>query len=634
LARIEKGDIELVARDTREPSPFSHSILNANPYSFLDDAPLEERRARAVNVRRLLSLDDMDDLSRLDADAIERVQKEARPLVRDAEELHDTLMTLGAWPAAETPSWTGLFETLVSNDRATRAQVSNGVELWVAAERWSLVQAVFPDAVATPPLSLPPELLKQHDATSATLALVRGRIEISGPITAQRIADDLGLSVLAVDSALATLEAEGFVLQGRYTSTSSSAPVEWCERRLLARIHRLTLDTARKRIQPVTPQAYWLFLAEHHYLFPGRHRGESLGLREALGQLQGFEMPAGAWESDVLSNRVEKYDPLWLDALSFSGELAWGRLRSPQKSDDADGAWSGGLTRVVPVSLIFREDMPWLLPSRTPEEEQALVARAKPEARAVYQALEKGGALFLHDLAQAAGLLPSRVEETLGELAALGLISADGFSALRALTPIHRWQKSRRTRSNAARAVYGRGGRWTLFPGRFAPSASEERLQQWAMQLLRRYGVVFRDLLARETVAPPWWELVPIYRRMEARGEIRGGRFVSGVAGEQYAAPEAIEALRRPRDAENSWLLVSAVDPLNLTGTVLPGPRVPAFRGNRLLFHNGQLVATLEGGEVKMVVDEKNDVVDKITRVLRLTQNAGLRESLLGELAQ
>ncbi len=388
LARIEKGDVELVAKDTREPSPFSHSILNANPYSFLDDAPLEERRARAVNVRRLLSVDEMGDLARLDPDAIERVQTEARPLVRDAEELHDTLMTLGAWPANETPAWQGWFDELVGQGRATRTHRPNGPDLWVAAERWSLAQAAFPDAEISPELKLSPDLLKIYERDSAVLALVRGRAEISGPITAPRIADDVGLLPSSVDSALAILEAEGFVLQGRYSAAASTAPLEWCERRLLARIHRLTLDGARKRIQPVSPEAYWLFLAEHHYLFPGRHRDGALGLREALAQLQGFEMSAGAWETDVLANRVEKYDPAWLDALSFSGELMWGRLRAPQKPEE-EGTWGGNLTRVVPVSLIFREDLPWLLSSKETSEISSLVARAKPEARAVYETLEK-----------------------------------------------------------------------------------------------------------------------------------------------------------------------------------------------------------------------------------------------------
>jgi ATP-dependent Lhr-like helicase len=633
LTRIEKGDIELIAKDTREPSPFSHSILNANPYSFLDDAPLEERRARAVSVRRTLSVHEMTDLARLDPEAIARVQKEAAPLVRDADELHDMLMTLGAWPAAQTPGWKNLFDDLVAAGRAALMQVVDGPALWIAAERLSLARAAFAGATITPELSMSAEFSKSYDFEAAALFLVRGRLEISGPITAQRVADELGLKLSSVEIALAALEAEGFVMQGRYTSVLPASPIEWCERRLLARIHRLTLEGARKRVQPVSPEAYWLFLAEHHYLFPGRHRDGPLGLREALGQLQGFEMPAGAWEPDVLFSRVEKYDPMWLDNLSFSGELVWGRLRAPHLSED-ESAWKGSLTRVVPVSLIYREDMPWLLPLKEAGDAAALLARAKPEARAVYETLERGGALFLQDLAHASGLLVTRVEDALGELAALGLISADGFAALRALTPTHKWQKARRSsRAGAARAAYTRGGRWTVFPGRVAPLAAEQRLAKWATQLLQRYGVVFRDLLSRESVAPSWWELVPVYRRMEARGEIRGGRFVNGVAGEQYASPEAIEALRRPRDAENSWLLVSAVDPLNLTGVILPGERVSALRGNRLLFHNGHLVATLEGGEVVMREQEKEQTADRITRVLRLTRNAPLREELLNELS-
>ncbi len=640
LIDIEEGKIELVGKDTREPSPFSHSILNANPYSFLDDAPLEERRARAVTVRRTLSIEEMGNLARLDPEAIERVRADAAPIVRDAEELHDTLLILGALPSVEGQPWKRFFDELVVQGRVvefTRVQSSS---LWAAAERMTLVKALMPEAQVLPALSLPEELLKPVEPEEAAVALVRGRVGITGPVTAAKIAEDLGLTLSSVEIALARLEVEGVVLQGRYTDAAlkAGATLEWCERRLLARIHRLTLEGARKRIQPVTPENYWLYLAEHHHLLADSHRDGPLGLREAIGQLEGFEMAAGAWEMDILASRVEKYQSEWLDHLSFSGELVWGRLRPPiQKGEDEEPS-GGGLTRVVPITLAFREDLSWLLPiGRIQNElgdEQSSLIHARPEARTVYQTLRQNGALFLHDLSQVTGLVPTRLRAALSELAALGLVTADGFAALRALSPARRWERARRRSSGIPRGIsYAGGGRWTLFPHRAKEIKKEDRVSSWAILLLRRYGIVFRDLLTRETVAPAWWELAQVYRRMEARGEIRGGRFVGGVAGEQYAMPEAVEAVRRSHLEENTWVIVSAADPLNLVGIVLPGARVPAVRGNRLLLHNGRLVATFQAGELRFFENFPEEIQEKISRSLRLTQLPQLREEILKELS-
>jgi ATP-dependent Lhr-like helicase len=633
LKEIEAGTIQLTAKDTREPSPFSHGILNANPYSFLDDAPLEERRARAVSVRRTLSHEDMRNLARLDAEAIERVVAEAQPMVRDPEELHDTLLTLNALPAKDATLWYYFFNELVAQGRAAEVRRPDQPILLIAVERWPLIQAAMPDAQAHPAIQLPQELQKTVEAEEAIAALVRGRLEIIGPMTAQRIATELGLKLSSTEIALARLEMEGAVLQGRYTTASykEGAALEWCERRLLARVHRLTLETARRKIQPVPAETYWQYLAEYHHVLSNSHREGLLGLREALGQLEGFEMPAGAWEMDILASRVEKYQSDWLDQLSFSGEVTWGRLRPPQAPEEGESRGSG-LTRVVPITLAFRDDLAWLLP---PERGESHQAHARQEAQSVYNVLKQHGALFLQELIQLSGFIPTRLEAALSELAALGLVTADGFAALRALAPVRRWDH--RIRRHAAAAgrgsTYTRGGRWTLFPGRVAEKTREERLSQWAILLLRRYGLVFRDVLTRETVAPAWWELIPIYRRMEARGEIRGGRFISGVAGEQYALPEAVEALRRPRESENTWVIISAADPLNLNGIVLPGDRIPAVRGNRLLYHNGRLAATLHSGEVHILEKVDMETQDKITRALRLTQLPQLREELLKELS-
>ncbi|MBI4423193.1 MAG: DEAD/DEAH box helicase, partial [Elusimicrobia bacterium] len=626
LADIEAGKVELVARDTREPSPFSHAILNANPYAFLDDAPLEERRARAVAARRALAPEELRDLARLDPAAIARVREDAWPTVRDEEELHDALLSLGALPAHEGRGWTRWFERLQAAGRACAAAREAGPALWLAAERWPVVRAAFPDARPEPAVALPAELDRAMDADEAALALVRGRLEVSGPVEAERLAATLGLSEGTARVALAALEGEGFALQGRFSDPAG--PLEFCERRLLARIHRLTLEGARRRIQPVAPETYWRFLAELHHLVPDSRREGRLGLYEAVGQLQGFESAASAWETDLLPARVEKYELDWLDTLSFSGELVWGRLRPARKPDAEAGTAS--LTRVAPLALAFRAELGWLLPPERLDTGAALPASATPAAVSVYQALRHNGALFFDDLVSVAGLLPTQVKDALGELAALGAVTSDGFSALRGLV-LAKAAQGRRRWSAPRRAAYGRGGRWTLFPGRVAAAEPEERLKLWAWQLLRRYGVVFRDLLARESAAPSWWELAPIFRRLETRGEVRGGRFVAGVAGEQFALTGAVEALRKPRDPEDAWMAVSAADPLNLAGILDDGPRVPATRGNRLLYKNGRVAAAYQGGELQFRQELAAPLRETVSRLLRLAI-PGLRHRLLAEL--
>ena len=631
LTDIEQGRIQLSARDTREPSPFSHSLLNANPYSFLDDAPLEERRARAVALRRTLSVEDMRDLARLDPEAIARVEAEAWPVVRDAEELHDMLLTSVAFPADEAQAWQGWFDTLRERSRACLVQPPHGPALWIAAERSLWMRRLWPQAQISPLIELPEALQKsaETEAEPIMTALIRGRMAIQGPVTAQKIATDLGLELSSVEGALARLEAEGAVMQGRYSERSwqEGAPPEWCERRLLARIHRLTLEGARKRVQAVTPDIYWRFLSDYHHLTPGARRDGDLGLHEAIGQLQGFEMPAGVWEADVLPSRVEAYQADALDRLTYSGELTWGRLRPPLKSEEAEPTGSG-LTRVVPIALTFREDLPWLLPSENRE-----LPPMRPEAQTIYNALKTHGALFFADITSMTGLLTAQAEDALSELAALGIITADGFNAVRGLVR-DRQMKQRMSRwSRPSARASTQAGRWTLFPGFVAKAEKEARLEAWAWQLLRRYGIVFRDLLTREAAAPSWWELVPFYRRLETRGDIRGGRFVSHVAGEQYALPEAIEMLRRPADDEDPWLVISAADPLNLVGIISPGSRLPATRGNRLLLRNGRVIATYVAGEIQFLDDFSDAIKIKIQRALQL-QALALRESLLKELSQ
>ncbi len=727
LRDIEAGRVELVARDTREPSPFSHQLLNANPYAFLDGAPLEERRTRAVSMRRSFTVDSVRDLGRLDPEAIAQVRSEAWPLVRDADELHDTLLLMAALPAAEGESWSQWFDELVASGRATeirRTSNSNGhgdpgPKLWIAAERWPLVRAAFPDAETNPAVSLPESLDTQPEPSQGWVALVRGRLECVGPVTASKIARDVGLPTSSVQAALEALEGEGFVLRGRFTpnesgvagvESSSPQPTsaggsplvprgstpgtpsdepEWCERRLLARIHRLTLDGLRRQIQPVEVADFVRFLLDHHHLTPGTRLAGRRALVDVIEQLQGFEIPVGAWEHEILPARLAEYDPAWLDELSLSGHVAWGRLQPPRRGDDAPAR--ALLTRVVPIALGFREDMNWLVPpTRSASESNdkkgtgpicrngpagashkldlspfchsGLEVKLRSSAQAVYDELLNRGALFAHDLQSATGLLPSQLEEALRELAAIGLVTADGFAAIRSIAS----RDGRRVGARRRLARWGRlttranstGGRWSLFVRSDASASGEERAERWAVLLLLRYGVVFRDLLARESAAPPWRDLARVYRRLEARGEIRGGRFVAGVAGEQFGTNEAVDRLRRVRDERPAgaakgvrnllparpdeghadkvpdtflYVVVSACDPLNLFGIITPGPRVPAMRGNRLLLHHGRLVGSIQGGKILFHEDVESAEKDEWVRWMKLSGLARMRHESVRE---
>ncbi len=627
LGEIESGRTRLIAKDTYEPSPFSHEILNANAYAFLDDAPLEERRARAVATRRSVASDDWNDLGRLDAAAIERVKAEAWPVVRDADELHDCLLSHAAWPAADGEAWRQWFDELVAAGRATIVAQSPKAaptlrdgdanapmtthELWVAAERLSLVRAALPDAAADPPLNLPESMRGTQESAAAVVELVRGQVACRGPVVAEAIADSLALPLAKVAAALEALEGEGAVLRGHFTP--GAAMQEWCDRRLLARIHRLTLSSARDRVQPVEPAVFWRFLLAHQHVSAEKALRSRFGLREALGQLQGFQTSAAAWERDLLPARVTDYDPAWLDELSLGGEVAWGRLEPPHARDHGQ-ARSHVPHRAMPISIVSRTNLEWLLP---PDRAQPLEL-ARGDARLVYETLQSRGALFKADLMSATALLASQLDDALGELAALGLVAADGVAALRAL--ITRDTPKRRRGSRQRQPSSG-GGRWSVFPGVLPRVEPTTRAEHWARLLLWRYGVMFRDLLGRERAAPVWGELVGYYRRWEAQGRVRGGRFVSGVAGEQFALTEAVDELRRLRDGGpvNQWVVISAADPLNLAGVITPGPRVPAKTRDALALMDGRLVGVQKAGQVEFVESLSPDVIAEVTRALRVS---------------
>jgi ATP-dependent Lhr-like helicase len=580
LRDIETGAIEAVGLDSREPSPFAQPLLNAMPYAFLDDAPLEERRARAVTMRRSLSAEGLRDLGRLDPEAIAQVKSDAWPLVRDADELHDVLLSQGAFPANEGVPWQREFEELRSTGRAALVEGTAGPPLWVATERWPLVQAVWASAQARPVVSVPNGVRKDWPREEAIAYLVRGRLECSGPVTASELARALGLEASAVEIALLALELHGVVLRGRFTSPDTQE-IEWCERRLLARIHRLTLEGLRRQIAAVEPEQFVRFLARHQHLRgPARLRGQA-GLLTLIDQLEGFEAPAGHWERHLLPARIDSYMPSSLDNLTFFGQVVWGRLRPLPAAAAGNGRPMKALTRSTPITLMLRDHLAWLLP---PAEDNADDRPLGSNARAAYEVFLAHGALFPAQLGTLLQLVPAQVDDVLGELAAAGLVTSDGYPALRTILG-EKLRTLRRPAWHSTPSPASPTGRWTLLRSALTPAVpSEERTEQWCRLLLRRYGVMFRDLLANETATPSWGELVRTYRRLEARGEIRGGRFVAGVAGEQYALPNVVPALRSAVDDPNDKpLILPATDPLNLTGRILPGPRIPALPGQSIV---------------------------------------------------
>ncbi len=612
LRRIESGQLAITAVDTREPSPFAYEILNANPYAFLDDAPLEERRARAVATRRTLTVESVRDLGTLDPEAIERVRREAWPLVRDADELYDALMLIGMVFADEGAGWAPNFDELVRAGRAIEAADQDGHRLWVAIERWPLVQVSRPD--------LRPVFTLGHDNKTgpaseedADLALVRGRIEVAGPVTSTDLTQVIGIPVSRIDRALLRLEHEGFVLRGSFTP--GAADTQWCSRRLLARIHRLTLDGLRRQIEPATPETFVRFLLQWMHLAPGAHVLGRQGLREVLDQLQGFDIPAVAWERDILPARVADYDSHWLDELCMSGELMWARVTAPVASNNDSDSRTPRRTasRTIPLSLLTREAPPWVgwrAASKEPPE-------VSPRARTVWDALSRQGASFLSDLSSTTRLLPSEVTVALWELATVGLATQDGFAGVRSLVDSRR---QHRGRSRQPRTVTRGLGRWTLLPRPATRDdhVSDEILEAWARQLLQRYGVVFRELITREDAAPPWSRLVSMFRRLESRGEIRGGRFVSGVGGEQYALPEAVEPLRRLREApaDQSPVVVSATDPANLIGIITTGSLVPAQAGSCVAYLNGRFAGWRQGAGVEVSHDLDTEAARRVEQAL------------------
>ena len=589
LDQIVERRLELVARDTTEPSPFAHEILTAKPYAFLDDAPLEERRTQAVSMRRTLDFESPDELGQLDPEAIRRVREQAWPEVEDPDELHDALLVMGYLTEEEGAPWLNHFDPLTAEKRATRLKVTEGHTLWIACERLPLFEAIFPDVNAEPPVRVPArELETTWSREEALRELVRGRLEALGPVTAASLAASLGVSERDIMSALIVLEAEGFALRGHFSATDKE--MEWCDRRLLARIHRYTLDRLRQEIEPVSAADFIRFLMTWHHVDPEYRLDGPMGLVAVLELLEGFEVPSAAWEAHILPSRLANYNPSWLDQLSLSGELAWARLYPSVESNGR----RAGATRSSPIALVFRDNLDTYLALGSAAQVQS--SHLSGVAGQVFEYLQQRGACFVQELVQATRQLPPEVEKGLGELAARGLITCDGFDGLRALISPARNRSLHRRRAQRQHGVAllprqrSAAGRWS--PLQRLPDAAIDRAEQVevvARQLLRRYGVVFHRLLLREGTTPPWRELVRVYRRLEARGEVRGGRFVAGFSGEQYALPEAVQQLRaiRRKKPEGTLVTVNGADPLNLVGILTPGQRVPSLPSNRITYRDG-----------------------------------------------
>jgi ATP-dependent helicase Lhr and Lhr-like helicase len=639
LEEMAAGRCRLVARDTTEPSPLSHEVINAKPYAFLDDAPLEERRTQAVITRRGLDVKTAEELGRLDQAAIDRVRDEARPEAGSADELHDALLVMGAIATADcqlrNADWQGWFEELVRAGRATT--LVHEPRLWIAAERLPLAAAVFPGSPCEPAVVAPErDRARTWTREDALRELVRGRLEVVGPTTADGIAAALGAPRPDVDFALGALEHEGFVLRGQFTP--GVAQLEWCERRLLARIHRYTLDRLRQEIEPVSAADFMRFLLRWQRLTPETRAEGPDGLAAVLELLDGFELPAGAWETDVLPARVGEYDPLWLDGLCLSGEIAWGRLDVTRNAEVGAQNRKSGPIRTTPVAL-FRRERGAIWRSLTTEPAPADLPLSH-SARAIAEALDTRGASFFGDLVNATGLLRTEVEKGLGELVAWGLVTADSFGGLRALlVPSDRRRPVAGFRRRGKVAPFGveTAGRWSRVRSP-APLPAEQVAEAVAWQLLRRYGVVFRRLATRETLLAPWRDILRAYRRLEARGEIRGGRFVGGFSGEQYALPEAVGLLRNVRrDAPTGELVaVSGADPLNLVGIITPGDVVPGLATNRILYRDGIPVAVREGagsGE-RYLVEAAPDEQERLKSALVRGRVAPLVRTYLGRMGR
>ncbi len=636
LQRIEQGDVQCLSVESPAPSPFSHEILNANPYGFLDDAPLEERRSRAVSMRHVLPPEEAATVGALDADAIAAVCEEVWPRVRDTDELQEALHLLTWVPEDRATDWHAFLPDLLDSGRAlvlshTDSTTGTTIPIWTTPDHLSFLTAIYPDLAADPDIQQhehTPSPSFSGDEQKARGTIVQNWMEVIGPTTARELAATLRWPISVTHTALKQLETQGQVLQGTFRPRERHVPapvaargaeshpplreseythdseIEWCDRRLLARIHRRTVLTLRREIQTVSASDFMRFLFRWQHVAPTTRLHGEPGLQTIIEQLAGFEAAASAWEPHVLRSRIGDYRPDTLDYLCLRGIITWGRLTPPTPDHNFLGVKQKRRvipTSLAPVSLFPRNDADWLLglARKGPKGPQAcLPENLSSVAQTVYHYLSQRGASFFADVTHGTSQLQAEVEQGLWELASVGLVTADGFDNLRALLDPKRRRGTGRHQKQRPRHTIGR---WSLLktgtvePDGASAKPASNTTETWARQLLRRYGIVFRDLLKRESLSIPWRDLLMSYRRMELRGEIRGGHFVSGMTGEQFGLPEAVEALRAVRkdpQAGAQEIRLSASDPLNLVGIILPGDRVPAHPSRYVIYHNGIPVAS------------------------------------------
>jgi len=604
LRGLEAGDIRVIARDLTGPSPLALEVLSARPYAFLDDAPLEERRTQAVMSRGWLSPETAADLGRLDPEAIERVRQEAWPDPTNADELHDSLVWLGFVTDDEAKEWTGWLRELAGQKRVSK--LDN--RLWITAERLPQFRTLWPEASLAPAIEAPAAYLKDWTAEDALVEILRGRLEGLGPVTEAALTASIGRPRAEIAAGLAALQAEGFAMRGRFTPGADSD--EWCDRRLLARVHRYTVKRLRAEIEPVAAKDFLRFLLSWQRVAADSRMEGPEAIEPVVAQLEGFEAAAGAWEAEMLPARLKGYEPAWLDDLCLSGRVSWARLRprSPRFAKDGEAPVTSRGTapvRSTPITLLARKHA-GLWASLAPSDENL---QPTGPAKSVLDFIREHGASFFDELVDGTGLLRPQVEEALAELVALGLLNSDSFGGLRALlVPQDRRKSFAGGRRRRRPSPFGMddAGRWAL-ARRLRPAHTakpNEAVEHIARALLRRYGVVFWRLLEREASwLPPWRDILRVYRTLEARGEIRGGRFVSGFSGEQFALPDAVGMLRevRRRAPDGRMLSVSGADPLNLQGILTPGPKLASLTGNRLLYRDGIPIAMLAGGETQFL---------------------------------
>ena len=620
LRRLEAGEIEVIACDLPAPSPLAAEGLNAKPYAFLDDAPLEERRTQAVQARRYADGDSADDLGQLDAAAIDSVREEAWPEARNADEMHEALNMLGLATDEEvraSEGWAEWLAQLASTKRATR--FSTGV--WTVAERLVELQLLYPGADIEPQIEAPADYAVPHGGREDALReLLRSRLGALGPVTVETLAAQLMLERSEIEQALLGLQTEGTVLQGRFTPGAPTT--EWCERHLLARIHRYTLNRLRQEIEPIQPREFMRFLFDWQQVGSGSQVEGVEALPAVLAQLEGFEAPAGLWEAEILPARVRDYTSAWLDDLCTAGRITWARLRPSAATGPGRG---GSSLRSTPVLLLPRRGAAlWarIAPPGTQDAEQL-----SSRAQRLVDYLAAHGASFFDEMLQGTRLLQSELEEALAELVVRGRATCDSFAGLRALmVPASKRPSKEASRRRSRRLVAGieDAGRWSLTRQSVDPPAAED-IEQVVKTLLRRYGVIAWRLMEREPAwLPPWRDLVRVCRRLEARGELRGGRFIAGLSGEQFALPEAVAHMRALRrhtrefKPETGLVCLAAADPANLLGTLLPGARLPRTAGSRVLYRDGVPVATLVAGEVATLVPMSNSERHEAVRTLTL----------------